>query len=789
MWTAAFPSREFCAGMTMSGSKVETYETEGDAVKNVIVGKLVSITPHENSDHLQVCQVDVGGDAPIQIVTGAQNIVEGALVPVAMIGADLPGGVHIKKGKLRGVESNGMLCSLGELGLTKHDFPYAIEDGIFLIEEDCKPGQDIHEAIGLDDTSVEFEITSNRPDCLSVVGLAREAAVTFGKPLNLKAPEFHGSEDKLSDSLAVAVENTQLCPRYIAGMVKNVKIGPSPRWMRERLRASGVRPINNLVDITNYVMLEYGQPMHAFDQRYVKDGKIVVRNAKDGEAITTLDGQERQLSPEMLIIADAEKPIAVAGVMGGEYSGIMDDTNTVIFESAYFEPVQVRRTAKKLGMRTDASARYEKGLDPDGCQRTLKRAMELVELLGAGEPVAEFIEVDNRTAKPAEIPFDPDWINRFLGTEISREEMVKTLESLDIQVKGDVCVSPSFRIDLERPADIAEEVARIYGYNNIPSTVIRGVAEAQLTPQQQFLRKAEQTMVGLGYYGTLTYSFTSPKCFDRIGLPADSKLRKTITITNPLGEDTSIMRTTTLPCMLDVLATNYKNRNAAVALYEIGKEYLPTGPDTLPNEPNRLTIGMYGGDADFFALKGTVDALLKELRLPKCTYVRPSEAEGVFEECCALHPGRSAVILSGETPIGYLGELHPTVQKTYGIGTRTYVAKLLVQEMAEMAEAEVTYRPLPKFPAITRDLSLLCDDALPVGKMEEAIEQAAGKLLEEVTLFDVYKGDQIAAGKKSVSFSLRLRSHEGTLTDEQADAAMKRVLKALAAMDAVLREA
>ena len=440
-------------------------------------------------------------------------------------------------------------------------------------------------------------------------------------------------------------------------------------------------------------------------------------------------------------------------------------------------------------MRTDASARYEKGLDPDGCQRTLKRAMELVELLGAGEPVAECIEVDNRTAKPAEIPFDPDWINRFLGTEISREEMVKTLESLDIQVKGDVCVSPSFRIDLERPADIAEEVARIYGYNNIPSTVIRGVAEAQLTPQQQFLRKAEQTMVGLGYYGTLTYSFTSPKCFDRIGLPADSELRKTITITNPLGEDTSIMRTTTLPCMLDVLATNYKNRNAAVALYEIGKEYLPTGPDTLPNEPNRLTIGMYGGDADFFALKGAVDALLKELRLPKYTYVRPSEAEGAFAECCALHPGRSAVILCGETPIGYLGELHPTVQKTYGIGTRTYVAKLLVQEMAEMAEAEVTYRPLPKFPAITRDLSLLCDDALPVGKMEEAIAQAAGKLLEEVTLFDVYKGDQIAAGKKSVSFSLRLRSHEGTLTDEQADAAMKRVLKALAAMDAVLREA
>ena len=558
--------KEFCAGMTMSGSKVETYETEGEVVKNVIVGKLVSITPHENSDHLQVCQVDVGGDSPIQIVTGAQNIVEGALVPVAMIGAELPGGVRIKKGKLRGVESNGMLCSLGELGLTKHDFPYAIEDGIFLIEEDCTVGQDIHEAIGLNDTSVEFEITSNRPDCLSVVGLAREAAVTFGKPLNLKAPEFHGSADNQSDSLSVSVENAALCPRYIAGKVKNVKIGPSPRWMRERLRASGVRPINNLVDITNYVMLEYGQPMHAFDQRYVKDGKIVVRNAKDGETITTLDGQERQLSPEMLIIADAEKPIAVAGVMGGDDSGIMDVSNTVIVESAYFEPVQVRRTAKKLGMRTDASARYEKGLDPDGCPRTLKRAMELVELLGAGEPVAEFIEGDNRTAEPGQIPFDPDWITRFLGTEISREDMVKTLEALEIHVDGDVCISPSFRIDLERPADIAEEVARIYGYNNIPSTVIRGVAEAQLTPQQQFLRKAEQTMVGLGYYGTLTYSFTSPKCFDRIGLPADSKLRQTITITK---KDTGFALTTN---METVVTINPEYNDDAINAFE-GSEH------------------------------------------------------------------------------------------------------------------------------------------------------------------------------------------------------------------------
>ena len=782
------PIHDFCEALTMSGSKVEGYEVEGTEIENVVVGKVLAMERHPNSDHMWICQVDVGKSEPVQIVTGAQNVHVGDLVPAALHKSHLPGGVTITKGKLRGVESNGMLCSLKELGLTTHDFPYAIEDGIFILQEVCAVGEDIRTAIGLNDTVVEFEITSNRPDCLSIIGLARETAATYRLPLHLHTPVVQGAGGDVNSLLKVRVENTELCQRYMAAVVRNIKVASSPRWLRERLRACGVRPINNIVDITNYVMLEYGQPMHAFDLRYVKDGKIVVRNAKNGETITTLDGQERQLSPEMLIIADAEKPIAVAGVMGGEYSGIMDDTATVVFESAYFEPVQVRRTAKKLGMRTDASARYEKGLDPDGCPRTLKRAMELVEQLGAGEPVAEFIEVDNRTAKPAQIPFDPDWINGFLGTDISREEMVKTLESLEIHVDGDVCISPSFRIDLERPADIAEEVARIYGYNNIPSTVIRGVAEAQLTPQQQFLRKAEQTMVGLGYYGTLTYSFTSPKCFDRIGLPADSKLRKTITITNPLGEDTSIMRTTTLPCMLDVLATNYKNRNAAVSLYEIGKEYLPTGPDTLPEEPNRMTIGMYGDSADFFALKGAVDALLKELRLPKCTYVRPAEAEGVFEECCALHPGRSAVIFCGENPIGYLGELHPTVQKTYGIGARTYVAKLLVQEMAALAEPEITYQPLPKFPAITRDLSLLCDDAVPVGSLEETIQQAAGKLLEQVTLFDVYKGDQIADGKKSVSFSLRLRSHEGTLTDEQADAAMKRVLKALAAKDVTLRD-
>lgn len=778
--------KEFCAAMTMSGSKVEVATEEGSEIKNVVVGKLLSVVPHENSDHLVVCQVDVGQEQPIQIVTGAPNVKAGDIVPVALCGAELPNGVKIKKGKLRGVESNGMLCSLGELGLTVHDFPYAIADGIFLIQEDCQIGQDIHEAIGLNDTSVEFEITSNRPDCLSVTGLAREAAATYHVPLNLKKPTFQGIDGNIQDELQVEIQNKEKCPRYAAGIVKNVKIAPSPRWMRERLRASGVRPINNLVDITNYVMLEYGQPMHAFDLRYVKDGKIVVRNAAEGETITTLDGVTRTLSPEMLVIADAEKPIAVAGVMGGEYSGIMEDTNTVVFESAYFEPVQVRRTAKKLGMRTDASARYEKGLDPEGCLRTLERAFELVELLGAGEPVRTHIDLDYNEKQRNRIPFDPDWINKFLGTDISREEMCDTMKMLEIEVDGDTCISPSFRIDLERPADLAEEVARIYGYNNIPSTVIKGVANASLTPKQKFRRTLENATVAVGCYGILTYSFISPKYFDKIALPADSSLRKTVVISNPLGEDTSVMRTTTLPSMLETLSLNYKNRNAAVALYEIGKEYLPTAPDKLPEEPDRLTIGMYGDDADFFTLKGMVETILETAGLHDCTY-KACGTDAPFDEICALHPGRSAVIYAGETPIGYLGEVHPTVQKNYEIGTRTYVAKLLIDEMQPLAQTEITYQPLPKFPAITRDLSLVCADEVPVGDLQAAMKKAVGNILEQITLFDVYKGEQIAAGMKSVSFSIRMRSHEGTLTDEQADAAMKRVLKALKEHGATLR--
>ncbi len=783
--------KEFCAEMTLSGSKVEAYEEEAKRLEGFVVGKILEKKQHENADALFVCQVDMGQAEPVQIVTNAKNVQPGDLVIVATPGTTVHEGnesMTIKVAKVRGVESRGMFCGLETLGLTQNDFPYADPESVFVLQEDCKPGQDAASALGVDDVSVEFEITSNRPDCLSVIGLAREASATFHVPLTVPTPKFNGSDEDITKTLSVEIQNTEKCTRYVAGLVRNVKVGPSPRWMRERLRASGVRPINNLVDITNYVMLEYGQPMHAFDLRFVKDGKICVRNAKAGEKITTLDGVERELADDMLIIADAEKPIAVAGVMGGEYSGIMDDTVDVVFESAYFEPVQVRLTAKRLGMRTDASARYEKGLDETSMPITLARALQLVEELGAGEPVGTTIDCNHADPKPNHIPFDPAWINAFLGTDIPAEDMVKYLNSLDIKVENGECISPSFRIDLARPADIAEEVARIYGYNNIPSTVVKGVANAQLTPEQKFNRTIEQTMAGLGFYGILTYSFISPKYFDKIGLPADSKLRKTVTITNPLGEDTSVMQTTTIPGMLEILANNYNKRNAQANLFEIGKEYLPTEPDKLPEEPHRLTVGMYGGEADFFALKGVLEALLGKLGISGMKYTRCDE-NCPYDEKSAFHPGRSAVIYVGDKAVGIFGEIHPDVQKTYGIGVRTYVAKLDIPTLFAVANTEVTYKPLPKFPAMTRDIALVCAEEIAVGDLEEAIAEAVGRYLEKVELFDIYRGEQIEAGKKSVAFNIVMRNYEETMTTEQADAAMKRVFKALAKMGAELREA
>ncbi|MDE5946893.1 MAG: phenylalanine--tRNA ligase subunit beta [Oscillospiraceae bacterium] len=783
---ADMPIKDYCHALTMSGSKVEAFEVEGADIKNVVVGKILSVVPHENSDHLVVCQVEVGKDEPVQIVTGASNVNADDIVPVALDGAVLPNGVKIKKGKLRGVASNGMLCSLGELGLTKHDFPYAIEDGIFIIQEECEIGQDIQSAIGLDDTSVEFEITSNRPDCLSVTGLARETSATFNIPLNIPVPSFKGVDGDINELLGVTVHNTEKCQRYCAGIVKNVKIEPSPRWMRERLRASGVRPINNFVDITNYVMLEYGQPMHAFDLRYVEGSEINVRNAVDGEKITTLDGVERELSSEMLVIADKSKPVAVAGVMGGEYSGIMDDTTTVVFESAYFESVQVRRTAKKLGMRSDASMRYEKGVDSQISMTCLERAFQLVEELGAGEVIRTVIDKNYTDKTSATVEFNSEWINSFLGTDIPEADMIDYLERLDFKVQDGKVIAPSFRIDIECKADIAEEVARIYGYNNIPSTEFKGVASAELTPEQKFIKKLENIIVSLGYYGIATYSFVSPKYFDKINLPEESSLRNTVKISNPLGEDTSVMRTTTLPSMLEVLSMNYSHRNPSARLYEISKEYIPVEGNPLPDEPQRLTFGMYGDNVDFYDIKGTVEKILESFNIKDVEYVRASECNA-FDETVALHTGRCAVILKNNVPLGYLGEVHPDVQENYGFNTKVYVAKLNIPELIESADNNIKYQPLPKFPATTRDLSIICDDEIPVAKLESAIKKAVGKILEKVTLFDVYKGKQIADGKKSVSYSIVMRSHDGTLNDEQADSAMKKVLKALAELGAELR--
>ena len=701
-----------------------------------------------------------------------------------------------------------MFCGIDTLGLTAHDFPYADPEGVFVIEEDCKPGDDIHDAIGLNDTSVEFEITSNRPDCLSVIGLARETAATYDLPLNVKEPSYKGVDGDINSMLRVDIRNTEKCQRYCAGIVKNVKIGPSPRWMRERLRASGVRPINNFVDITNYVMLEYGQPMHAFDLRYVEGAHINVRNAVDGEKIMTLDGVERELTSDMLVIADEKKPVAVAGIMGGEYSGIMDDTTTVVFESAYFEPTQVRQTSKKLRLKSDASSRYEKGVDRLISMTCLKRAFELVEELGAGEVLNTVIDCDYTDKTPASVEFDPKWTNEFLGTDIPEDKMKEYLGRLGFTFDRGRVIAPSFRIDIACKADIAEEVARIYGYNNIPSTDFRGVARAEFTPEQKFTRALRNAAVSLGGYEIATYSFVSPKYFDKIKLPADSRLRKVVRIVNPLGEDTSVIRTSTIPSMLDVLSFNYNNRNEKACLFEIAKEYLPATEEkpyingdtlassgekkhryeySLPDEPQRLTIGMYGGDADFYALKGMVEQLLDEMNIYDVEYIRASDSD-VFDEKFALHPGRSAVIMREGVALGIMGEVHPEVQETYEIGVKTYVAKLNIPELMDAAAEKITYKPLPKFPATTRDLSLLVDEDMPVAELEKAIKGAVGKILEKVTLFDVYRSDEMKKnGKKSIAYSISMRSHEGTLTDEQADSAMKKALKALANIGAELR--
>ena len=876
--------KQFNDDMTLSGSKVETIERPDENLKNVVVGKILEMKHHENSDHMWVLKIDVGQAEPVQIVTGAWNVHVGDYVPAALSGAHLPGGIKIEKGELRGVESDGMLCSLKELGMTaEHDFPYAvitpaailndyhpidkdkpsipadikpgdkvygpvlcgrveavkstdggydvrvndgtvtraaktvcsnlhegdlvayntksdtictledlhaeqkefphcIADGIFILrEEDAEPGLNMARILGLDDSIVEFEITPNRPDCLSVIGLAREASATFKRPLKLHEPEPHGCGGSIAEIVDIDIEDGDLCPRYTARMVKNVKIAPSPRWMRERLRNSGVRPINNIVDITNYVMLEYGQPMHAFDFSCVEGGHIIVRTAHEGETIQTLDGNERKLTPSMLCICDEHKPVCVAGVMGGANSEIVGDTAMVLFESANFNGVSVRRTASALGMRTDASSRYEKGLDMMNTIKAVERACELVELLGCGEVVDGVMDVVAKEKAPTCIKLEPDKINALLGTELEEDLMREILVSLGFILNGDDIYVPSWRGDVEHYSDIAEEVARFYGYNKIPCTLMRGeTTRGGFSEQQRFDRAIGGAVRALGYDEIITYSFISPTYYDKIRMPKDSPLRKSMKILNPLGEDTSIMRTTILPSMLEIIARNFSYRNKSARLYELGKIYLPR-EDGLADEPKYLSLGAYGDGVDFFSFKGSVETLLRELRI---TNVK-------FEACtdnASYHPGRCACVYAGETLLGVFGQIHPLVAANYGVDSEIYTAELSFEAMYEMRGGIPIYQPLPKFPAVTRDIAVVCDEAVTVGALEESIRRGAKGLLKEVSLFDIYRGPGVADGKKSVAFNLVLRADDRSLTGDEADEDVQSILAALSAdHGAVLR--
>lgn len=771
--TIGAPDKEYCDAMTMSGSKVEGWEVTGSEISRVVVGRVISMERHTNSDHMWVCKIDVGGERELQIVTGAQNVNIGDLVPVALDGSTLPGGKEIRTGKLRGELSEGMLCSLGELGLEQRDFPYAIEDGIFILEEDCLPGDDIREVCGLNDSVVEFEITNNRPDCLSVRGLARESACTFHTPLTFAEPTVTAGHGDIHEKLSVEIKDAELCPRYTARMVKNIKIAPSPKWMRRRLRASGVRPINNIVDITNYVMLEYGQPMHAFDYACLHDGKIIVRRAEEGESLRTLDGNDHALTPGMLVIADPEGPVALAGVMGGANSEITDETTTIVFESANFLGHSIRKTAIALGMRTDASGRFEKGLDLFATVPAVDRACELVEMLGAGEVFDGTIDVLAKEPETTFIELDDKRINALLGTDIPREFMADTLTSLGFELNGNTLTVPSWRGDCTMLADIAEECARFWGYDKIEATDIRGAAtQGGYSEKTIFTQKLGTACRAMGYTEVMTYSFVSPSSLDKIKVPADSPLRDNYRILNPLGEDTSVMRTTALPSMLGVLSTNLSRRNMEAKLYEMATVYKKQPGKVLADERTVLTLGAYGGDVDFFALKGAVEALLCAARTPDVRFTADTEI-------AAFHPGRCAAVWSGDTRLGTLGQIHPDVCAAYGLDGATYCAEIDVVLLHDLEGAEPVYTPLPRFPAITRDIAVVCDAAVPVGELTECIRKAEKNVLRGVKLFDVYTGVGIPEGKKSVAFSLTLRSDDGTLTDDHAEEAVRAVLDAL----------
>nr|WP_288555987.1 phenylalanine--tRNA ligase subunit beta [uncultured Mediterraneibacter sp.] len=788
-------AQEYTDAMTLSGTKVEGYvELDADLDK-IVVGQIYKIEKHPDADKLVICQVNIGSES-VQIVTGAPNVYEGAKVPVVLAGGRVAGGhepgqrveggIKIKKGKLRGVESDGMMCSIEELGSNREMYPEAPEYGIYIFEEDVEVGADAVEVLGLHDAVFEYEITSNRVDCYSVVGIAREAAATFRKEFKPPVVTKTGNEEDASDYIKVRVENERLCPRYCARVVKNIKIGPSPKWMQRRLASVGIRPINNLVDITNYVMEEYGQPMHAYDLSTIEDAQIVVRTAEKGEKFVTLDGTERTMDEDVQMICDGKKPVGIAGIMGGENSMITDQVQTVLFEAACFDGTNIRKSSKKVGLRTDASGKFEKGLDPNNAQEAIDRACQLVEEMGAGEVVGGMVDIYPEKREPVRVPFDADAVNKLLGTEISEEDMLAYFKKIDLGYDPETkeVIAPTFRQDLFRLADLAEEVARFYGYDNIPTTLPTGEATTgKLSYKLRIEEVARDIAEFCGFSQGMTYSFESPKVFDKLLIPADSKLREAIQIMNPLGEDYSIMRTTSLNGMLTSLATNYNRRNKDVRLYELGNVYRPKAlPLTeLPDERMQFTLGMYG-NGDFFYMKGVVEEFFEKIGMHGRESYDPNAGKSF------LHPGRQANIIYAGKVVGFLGEVHPEVADTYGIGERAYVAVIDMPEIMEFASFDRKYEGIAKYPAVTRDISMVVPKSILVGQIEEVIADKGGAHLESYQLFDLYEGAQIKPGYKSVAYSIVFRAKDRTLEDADVSAAMDKILKGLEALGIELRK-
>ncbi len=787
-------AQEYTDAMTLSGTKVEGCAHLDKNLEKIIVGQITKIEKHPDADKLIVCQVDTGAQT-IQIVTGAPNVKEGDKVPVVLDGGRVAGGhdggplpengIKIKKGKLRGIESCGMMCSIEELGSSREMYPDAPESGIYILPADTPVGADAVEVLGLHDSVFEYEITSNRVDCYSVLGIAREAAATFRQPFCPPQVSCQGNDEQASDYIQVEIQDPDLCARYCARVVKNIQIGPSPKWMQRRLAASGIRPINNLVDITNYVMEEYGQPMHAFDLNTIAGQKIIVRRAKDGDTFQTLDGQQRTMDSEILMICDAEKEIGIAGIMGGENSKITDDVHTVLFEAACFNGTNIRLSAKRLGLRTDASGKFEKGLDPNNAAEAINRACQLVEELGCGEVVGGMVDVYPSPKTERRIPFDPQAINRLLGTNIPTEDMLEYFSRLELRCDPETneLVIPTFRQDLACGADIAEEVARFFGYDNIPTTLPTGESTAgKLSYKLRVEEVARNVARFCGFSQAMTYSFESPKVFDKLLLPEDSPLRKTVRILNPLGEDYSIMRTTPLNGLLTSLATNYNRRNKDVRLYELANIYLPKAlPLTeLPEERMQLALGFYG-DGDFFTMKGVIEELFDQLGLHKRISYDPAAGQPF------LHPGRQANIQYRGKTVGYLGELHPQAAENYGIGERACIAVLDMPQLTELASFDRKYEGIARFPAVTRDISMVVRKEVLVGQIEEILEKKGGKLIESYQLFDVYEGAQILTGYKSVAYSLVFRANDRTLEDKEVNAVMEQIVGALRELGAELR--